>query len=108
MEKNNLNLDTYCKNTWCPGCGDFGILAAIKKAVGALLEKGVKKENIVLVSGIGCHAKIVDYLNLNTFSLYCNSFCISKSASLIAFNITSDLIGAFLYSSRTRASIKIR
>ena len=62
-----MNLDTYCKNTWCPGCGNFGILSALKQAVGDLLEKGVKKENIVLVSGIGCHAKIVDYLNLNTF-----------------------------------------
>lgn len=67
MEKNNLDLDTYCKNTWCPGCGNFGILEALKQAVGTLLEKGIKKENIVVVSGIGCHAKIVDYLNLNTF-----------------------------------------
>ena len=62
-----MELDTYCKNTWCPGCGDFGILQAVKQAVGDLTKKGTPEENIVLTAGIGCHAKIVDYLNLNTF-----------------------------------------
>ncbi|MCK4444829.1 MAG: 2-oxoacid:ferredoxin oxidoreductase subunit beta, partial [Thermoplasmata archaeon] len=56
------------ENTWCPGCGDMGLLNAFKKAVVALVEEGfVKKENIVISSGIGCHAKISDYLNLNSF-----------------------------------------
>ena len=62
-----MKLDTYCKNTWCPGCSNFGILQALKQAVVALAEEGITKENIVLTAGIGCHAKIVDYLNLNTF-----------------------------------------
>lgn len=63
------NLDTYCQKTWCPGCPDFTILHAIKKAVFALLEKGIQKEKIVFTAGIGCHGKIFDYLNLNSF--YC-------------------------------------
>jgi len=62
-----MKLDTYCKNTWCPGCGNFGILSALKRAIVSVNNKGISKENIVMVSGIGCHAKIVDYLNLNTF-----------------------------------------
>lgn len=62
-----MKLDTYCKNTWCPGCGNFGIMQALKQAIIALEEKGTPRENIVLATGIGCHAKIVDYLNLNTF-----------------------------------------
>jgi len=69
-EKNSktVKLETYAKNTWCPGCGNFGILVALKKAVLSLIGKGVPKENIVVVSGIGCGSKIIDYLNLNTFS----------------------------------------
>ena len=63
-----MELNTYAKNTWCPGCGNFGILASFKQAVSVLVDKGVKKEDIVLVSGIGCSSKIIDYLNLNSFS----------------------------------------
>jgi len=62
-----MKLDTDCQNTWCPGCGNFGILNAFKKAVLELEKKGVKKEKIAIVSGIGCSSKIVDYLNLNSF-----------------------------------------
>jgi len=48
------------KNSWCPGCGNFGILKA--------LEKGIEEpDRTVAVSGIGCHGKIVDYLNLSSF-----------------------------------------
>lgn len=61
------NLGTYAVNTWCPGCGNFAILNAVKTALSELNAEGVPLENIVLVSGIGCHAKIVDYLNLNSF-----------------------------------------
>jgi 2-oxoglutarate ferredoxin oxidoreductase subunit beta len=61
------NLGTYAQNTWCPGCGNFAILNAIKAAFGELAQEGVPLESIVLVSGIGCHAKIVDYINVNSF-----------------------------------------
>ena len=64
---NALNLGTYAQNTWCPGCGNFAILNAVKLVLSELNAEGVPLENIVLVSGIGCHAKIVDYLNLNSF-----------------------------------------
>lgn len=55
------------KITWCPGCGNFGVLTALKQAVDSLIEKGAFRKDFVVVSGIGCHAKIVDYLNLNSF-----------------------------------------
>ena len=61
------NLGTYAQNTWCPGCGNFAILSAIKAVCSELNQEGLPLENIVLVSGIGCHAKIVDYINLNSF-----------------------------------------
>jgi len=59
------DLGTPAQITWCPGCGNFGILNAAKKAVTALIQKGVKRENIVMASGIGCHGKIYDYLGLS-------------------------------------------
>ncbi len=63
MEK----LDTYCPNTWCPGCGNFGMLQAVKGAIESLIASGTPKENIVVVTDIGCNSKIADYLNLNSF-----------------------------------------
>ena len=61
------DLKTYAENTWCTGCGNFGIFTAITKAIPLLEKKGIKKENIVITTGIGCHAKIFDYLNLSGF-----------------------------------------
>jgi len=62
------DLDTKAQITWCPGCTNFGILTAVKKAIANLVNKKViKKENVVTVTGIGCHAKIYDYLNLNGY-----------------------------------------
>jgi len=62
-----MDLDLKTKNTWCPGCGNFGILAALKRAIALLEKEGMEKESFVLVAGIGCHAKIADYVNLNSF-----------------------------------------
>jgi len=61
------NLGTYAQNTWCPGCGNFAILTAIKAVLNTLNDEGLPLENVVLLSGIGCHAKIADYINLNSF-----------------------------------------
>lgn len=61
-------LDTYSQNTWCLGCGNFGIERAAKLAFQALINEGkLSKENIVVVTGVGCHGKIADYINLNSF-----------------------------------------
>ncbi len=48
------------KSWWCPGCGDFGVLAALQKA---LVELGRDPENVAVVSGIGCSGKIGNYIN---------------------------------------------
>ncbi len=61
------DLGTYAVNTWCPGCGNFAILNAIKSVLSELETEGMGLESVVLVSGIGCHAKIVDYINVNSF-----------------------------------------
>lgn len=53
------------KGTWCPGCFNFQILTGFKNYIEKELKKGAKKENFAMVTGIGCHAKIYDYINLN-------------------------------------------
>ncbi len=45
---------------WCPGCGDYAILASVQKT---LPEIGVPKENIVFISGIGCSSRFPYYMN---------------------------------------------
>lgn len=58
-------LATTAENTWCPGCGNFGILNALKKAVNTLEKHGIPRDHVILSSGIGCHGKIFDYVNLS-------------------------------------------
>ena len=50
---------------WCPGCGDYAILAAVQ---GFLPSLGLRRENIVFVSGIGCSSRFPYYLN--TYGLH--------------------------------------
>jgi 2-oxoglutarate ferredoxin oxidoreductase subunit beta len=45
---------------WCPGCGDYAILAAVQ---GFMPELGLRKENIVFVSGIGCSSRFPYYMD---------------------------------------------
>jgi len=50
---------------WCPGCGNFGILAAVKKA---LVELNLEPHQVLLVSGIGQAGKLPHYLKGNVFN----------------------------------------
>jgi 2-oxoglutarate ferredoxin oxidoreductase subunit beta len=49
---------------WCPGCGDYSILAQMKKALAPL---GVPREKMVFVSGIGCSSRFPYYMNTYGF-----------------------------------------
>ena len=44
---------------WCPGCGDYAILAAVQSF---MPELGIPRENIVFISGIGCAARFPYYM----------------------------------------------
>ncbi len=46
--------------TWCPGCGDFGVLSASLKA---MTELQLKREDVVVVSGIGCSGRMTYFLS---------------------------------------------
>jgi 2-oxoglutarate ferredoxin oxidoreductase subunit beta len=49
---------------WCPGCGDYAILAQVQKV---LPELGIPRENFVFVSGIGCSSRFPYYVNTYGF-----------------------------------------
>ncbi len=55
-------FDNKVENTWCPGCGNFGIQSALKTA---LTELGLNPEDVLLVSGIGQAAKMPHYIHAN-------------------------------------------
>ena len=60
-------LITGAQNTWCPGCGNFALQHTLKNLLSSREKEGKSLDDVVLVSGIGCHAKIADYLNINSF-----------------------------------------
>ena len=53
------------KSTWCPGCGDFAILMAVKQALAGL---DLHPHEVLLVSGIGCGSKLPHYLRANGYN----------------------------------------
>ena len=50
--------------TWCPGCGDYGIIAAVKQSLAQLQ---IPPHETFFVSGIGCGSKLPDYLKANGY-----------------------------------------
>jgi pyruvate ferredoxin oxidoreductase beta subunit len=66
--------------TWCPGCGDFGVLKALKQA---LPEVGRTPEETLTVTGIGCSGKLSSYLDSYGFhSIHGRSLPVARAAKL--------------------------
>jgi 2-oxoglutarate ferredoxin oxidoreductase subunit beta len=62
-----LPLETYkgpVDPDWCPGCGDFGVLRALQRAVGKL---GIHPKDLMIVSGIGCSSNLPGYMHAYGF-----------------------------------------
>jgi 2-oxoglutarate ferredoxin oxidoreductase subunit beta len=62
-----LPIETYAgpiDPDWCPGCGDFGVLKAVKMAAG---KAGVASKDLVVVSGIGCSSNLPGYVHAYGF-----------------------------------------
>ncbi len=62
MNQRDFSTPNMCN--WCPGCGNFGIWSAFKRA--AEIENW-DNYNTALVAGIGCHGHIGNFINLTTF-----------------------------------------
>jgi len=74
----DYNIDE--KPTWCPGCGDFGILASLKNS---LVQLNLHPHEILMVSGIGCGSKLPYYMRANGFdSLHGRALAVATGAKL--------------------------
>ena len=66
--------------TWCPGCGDFGVLKALK---GAMPEVGRTPDETLLVTGIGCSGKLSSYFESYGFhSIHGRALPVARAAKL--------------------------
>jgi pyruvate ferredoxin oxidoreductase beta subunit len=66
--------------TWCPGCGDFGVLKALK---GAAAELGLSPDEMLLCTGIGCSGKLNSYFESYGFhTIHGRSLPIARAAKL--------------------------
>jgi len=65
MKRALQEYKSVIKPIWCPGCGDYGIVNSVQKA---LVSLDIAPENIVTVSGIGCSGRLSHFLN--TYSLH--------------------------------------
>jgi 2-oxoglutarate/2-oxoacid ferredoxin oxidoreductase subunit beta len=73
------------KPTWCPGCGDFGILASLKNA---LVQINLHPHEILMVSGIGCGSKLPYYMRANGFdSLHGRALPVATGAKLASHDL---------------------
>jgi 2-oxoglutarate/2-oxoacid ferredoxin oxidoreductase subunit beta len=62
LSKKDLESDQDVR--WCPGCGDYAILATVQRT---LAQIGIKRENTVFISGIGCSSRFPYYMNTYGF-----------------------------------------
>jgi len=58
------DLNTMENPTWCPGCGNYSLVSAIRSCIADL---GWKQEDTVIISGIGCGSKLPHYVNVYGF-----------------------------------------
>lgn len=74
------DYDNDFENKWCPGCGNFSILGAMKKA---FAEMGLSPEKLLLVSGIGQAGKTPHFMKANMFhSLHGRALPVATGAKL--------------------------
>ena len=60
VERSVEDYKSGVKPTWCPGCGDFGVLAALKQAIAEL---SLQPHEVLTISGIGCSSNLPGYLS---------------------------------------------
>lgn len=74
------------KPNWCPGCGDFSVLAAMQRSFANL---GLEPEDVAIVSGIGCSGRISGYINAYGFhGVHGRALPIAQGLKLANRNLT--------------------
>ncbi len=80
IEREEFTPGVEPQPTWCPGCGDFGVLKALKQA---LPEVGKNPEEVLTVTGIGCSGKLNSYLDTYGFhTIHGRSLPVARAAKL--------------------------
>jgi len=89
-----LPIETYAgpvEPDWCPGCGDFGVLKAVKMAAGKV---GVAPEEMVLVSGIGCSSNLPGFIHAyGVHSLHGRAVAVASGIKLANTALTVVITG---------------
>jgi 2-oxoglutarate/2-oxoacid ferredoxin oxidoreductase subunit beta len=76
---------------WCPGCGDFGVLAALQKA---LVELQIATHNVVTISGIGCSSNLPGYINTyGMHTLHGRALAVASGLKLANHELTVIVTG---------------
>ncbi|MBI2938752.1 MAG: 2-oxoacid:ferredoxin oxidoreductase subunit beta [Thaumarchaeota archaeon] len=79
------------ETAWCPGCGNFGILSALKKA---LVELQIPPYEVLIVSGIGQAGKLPHYMKCNTFNgLHGRTLPVATAAKLVNNRLNIFAVG---------------
>jgi len=74
------DFDSPVPPTWCKGCGNYGILNAIKMA---LAEQDIAPHQVVIFTGIGCGSKLPHYMKVNGFhTIHGRSLAVATGARL--------------------------
>jgi pyruvate ferredoxin oxidoreductase beta subunit len=79
-DRNEYTPGVEPQPTWCPGCGDFGVLKALK---GAAAELGLSPDEMLVTTGIGCSGKLNSYFESYGFhTIHGRSLPIARAAKL--------------------------
>lgn len=85
------NYKSDVRPTWCPGCGDFGVLTATYKALAALQ---LSPHDVVFVSGIGCSSRMPYFMHTYGFhGVHGRALPIAQGVKLAAPHLTVFAVG---------------
>jgi len=76
---------------WCPGCGDFGVLAALQKA---LVDLQIQPHNVLTISGIGCSSNLPGFIHTyGMHTLHGRALAVATGAKLANHDLTVVVTG---------------
>jgi 2-oxoglutarate ferredoxin oxidoreductase subunit beta len=91
MQRTSADYKSEVRPVWCPGCGHYGVLASILKA---LAEQGLDPEKVALISGIGCSSRIPAYTKVYGFhSVHGRSLPIATGVKIARPDLTVIVAG---------------